>query len=154
MRVLLPIAEEPYTEAQVDFVGSYRWPKDTEIKVLHVMHSVMIERTMVSSQIYIDQIMKDARKLADKAAEETMANIKKVCPDLKVSKELKEGDAIHEIIAVAEEWKANMIVMGSHGRLFEDDEAGPVLLCSDRQLARDRVAATDVHDLLLGMLRR
>ncbi|MCA8974893.1 MAG: alkaline phosphatase family protein [Planctomycetes bacterium] len=45
-------------------------------------------------------------------------------------------------------------VMGSHGRLFEDDEAGPVLLCSDRQLARDRVAATDVHDLLLGMLRR
>ncbi|HMO19939.1 MAG TPA: universal stress protein, partial [Candidatus Melainabacteria bacterium] len=84
--------------------------------VLHVMHSVMIERSMVSSQIYIDQIMKDARKLADKAAEETMSKIKKSCPELTVSKELKEGDAIREIISFAEEWKANMIVMGSHGR--------------------------------------
>ncbi|MCR9246054.1 MAG: alkaline phosphatase family protein [bacterium] len=43
-------------------------------------------------------------------------------------------------------------VSGSHGRLFEDDDAGPVFLCSDKSVARDRVAATEVKDLLLRVL--
>lgn len=46
------------------------------------------------------------------------------------------------------------MVMGSHGRLYGDDDAGPVFLCSDRSLARDRVTATDVKDLCLRMLGR
>ena len=45
-------------------------------------------------------------------------------------------------------------VMGSHGRLYDDDDAGPVFLCSDKSLARDRVAATDVKELCLKMLGR
>jgi predicted AlkP superfamily pyrophosphatase or phosphodiesterase len=43
-------------------------------------------------------------------------------------------------------------VMGSHGRIYDDDDAGPVFLCSDRLLQRDRVAATDVKDLCLSLL--
>jgi predicted AlkP superfamily pyrophosphatase or phosphodiesterase len=45
-------------------------------------------------------------------------------------------------------------VMGSHGRLYDDADAGPVLLCSDRSLARDRIAATDVKELCLRLLAR
>jgi predicted AlkP superfamily pyrophosphatase or phosphodiesterase len=44
------------------------------------------------------------------------------------------------------------MVRGSHGRLYDDDAAGPVFLCSDRALARDRVAATDVKELCLRLL--
>ena len=46
------------------------------------------------------------------------------------------------------------MVCGSHGRLYDDDDAGPVLLCSDRSFARDRIAATDVKALCLGLLGR
>ena len=116
MRVILPIDVEPYIGAQFDFVSSYNWPEDTEIKVMHVLHSLMIERTMVSSQIYIEQIMKDARKLAQKMALEMVERFKKECPHLKVHDEIREGDAINEIIRSATEWNADMIVMGSHGR--------------------------------------
>lgn len=45
------------------------------------------------------------------------------------------------------------LVRGTHGRLYEQDDRGPVFLCSDRSLARDRVAATDVKDLCLRLLR-
>ncbi|WP_206515604.1 alkaline phosphatase family protein [Georgenia faecalis] len=38
---------------------------------------------------------------------------------------------------------------GSHGRLPDDPADGPVLLCSDPAGARDRVAATEVRDVLL-----
>jgi predicted AlkP superfamily pyrophosphatase or phosphodiesterase len=44
------------------------------------------------------------------------------------------------------------MVRGTHGRLFDDDSAGPVFLCSDKKLARDRVAATDVKELCLRLL--
>ncbi|NDL57667.1 alkaline phosphatase family protein [Phytoactinopolyspora mesophila] len=42
-------------------------------------------------------------------------------------------------------------VKGTHGRLPDDPADGPVLLCSDASTARDRLAATDVRDLLLEL---
>jgi predicted AlkP superfamily pyrophosphatase or phosphodiesterase len=44
-------------------------------------------------------------------------------------------------------------VRGSHGRLPADDRDAPVLLCSDPAAARDRVAATEVKDLLLSLTK-
>ena len=40
---------------------------------------------------------------------------------------------------------------GSHGRLPQDPADGPVLLCSDPAGARDRVAATEVRDVLMEL---
>jgi predicted AlkP superfamily pyrophosphatase or phosphodiesterase len=42
-------------------------------------------------------------------------------------------------------------VRGSHGRLPSDPADGPVLLCSDRSAARDRLAATEVKGFLLSL---
>ncbi|GAB2955329.1 alkaline phosphatase family protein [Micromonospora polyrhachis] len=42
-------------------------------------------------------------------------------------------------------------VRGSHGRLPADPLDGPVLLCSDRSVARDRLAAVDVKQTLLDL---
>jgi predicted AlkP superfamily pyrophosphatase or phosphodiesterase len=42
-------------------------------------------------------------------------------------------------------------VRGSHGRLPDDERDGPVLICSDPAAARDRIAATEVKALLLGL---
>ena len=46
------------------------------------------------------------------------------------------------------------IVKGTHGRIYSDDDAGPVFLCSDRSLARDRVKATEVKELCLRLLAK
>jgi hypothetical protein len=44
------------------------------------------------------------------------------------------------------------VVRGTHGRLPANDDAGPVFLCSDARFARDRLAMTDVRDLLLEVM--
>ena len=46
------------------------------------------------------------------------------------------------------------VVRGSHGRLPDRDEDGPVFLCSDPQPRRDRLAMTDVRDVLLDLVAR
>ncbi len=42
-------------------------------------------------------------------------------------------------------------VRGTHGRLPADAADAPVLLCSDASVARERIAATEVRDLLLEL---
>jgi hypothetical protein len=42
-------------------------------------------------------------------------------------------------------------VRGSHGRLPDDPADGPVFLCSDASPAREKIAATEVKDLLLRL---
>ena len=44
------------------------------------------------------------------------------------------------------------VVRGSHGRLPGRDADGPVFLCTDPALQRDRLAMTDVRDLLLELV--
>ena len=44
------------------------------------------------------------------------------------------------------------VVKGSHGRLFEDREKGPVFLCSSKEGAADEVKAIEVKQRLLGLL--
>jgi predicted AlkP superfamily pyrophosphatase or phosphodiesterase len=43
------------------------------------------------------------------------------------------------------------VVRGSHGRLPDTRDDGPVLLCSDPGLGRDQIAATEVKGLLLQL---
>ncbi|MFC0106535.1 alkaline phosphatase family protein [Kibdelosporangium aridum] len=44
------------------------------------------------------------------------------------------------------------MVRGSHGRLPDSQQDGPVLLCSDpRDPGREKLAATEVHELLLAL---
>ncbi|MFB8764329.1 alkaline phosphatase family protein [Nocardiopsis alba] len=43
-------------------------------------------------------------------------------------------------------------VRGTHGRPHTAPEDGPVLLCTDPSLARDRFAATEVRDLMLDLV--
>jgi predicted AlkP superfamily pyrophosphatase or phosphodiesterase len=44
------------------------------------------------------------------------------------------------------------LVRGSHGRLPDTPEDGPVFLCTDRSAARDALAMTDVRDTLLDLV--
>jgi predicted AlkP superfamily pyrophosphatase or phosphodiesterase len=46
---------------------------------------------------------------------------------------------------------ASKYVKGTHGLLPPGDEDGPVFLCSETAFARDRIAATEVRDLLLDL---
>jgi hypothetical protein len=44
------------------------------------------------------------------------------------------------------------LVRGTHGRDDVDPQHGPVLLCSNRRGARERMGMADVRDFLLAQL--
>jgi nucleotide-binding universal stress UspA family protein len=116
MKILVAIDGSDFSQAALQSVIARPWPAGTEVKVLNVVEppSLLMGREMAGYDPEFEVVWKalrgQAKHLVEKAAEklrETKFN---------VSTELVEGDPKSQIIDIAHEWRADMIVLGSHGR--------------------------------------
>src|SRR5579864_5834384 len=116
MKILLAIDESKFSEAAVQAVLAQARPPDTEVRVLHVVEppSLLLGREMVGYDPEFEAVWKalreQAKDLVMKAAEKLRG------AKLNVSTELVEGNPKSQIIDIANEWHADMIVLGSRGR--------------------------------------
>jgi nucleotide-binding universal stress UspA family protein len=92
------------------------WPPNSQIKVLNVVEppSLLMGREMGGYDPEFEMVWKalreQAKDIVEKAAEKLRA------AKFTVSTELVEGDPKSQIIDIANQWHADMIVLGSHGR--------------------------------------
>ena len=119
MRILLTVEDESYGEAIVDFAANQNLSADSELKIVHFVEPLLIGSYMsvCPSQI-LDEIRERKTTHATKMVELLKTRLEKALSSQKVS---VSADVITElpkdgIIALAQDWKADMIVMGSHGR--------------------------------------
>ncbi len=116
MRVLLAIDDSESSKNVLQSVAARPWPSGTEVQVLNVLEppSLLLERQMASVDPEFETVWKaiqeQGKDLVMKAAEKLRA------AGLNVSTILKEGDPKSQIIDVANENHADLIVLGSHGR--------------------------------------
>ena len=105
MKVLLPVDGSFDAKFIIDFISNYRWLRGTEFKVLHVLGESMQES--------------EAQKESEQASElidQLSGLIHRFVPDSTVEQEIVLGPPIYEIIELARQWGANMIVMGYRSR--------------------------------------
>jgi nucleotide-binding universal stress UspA family protein len=116
MKILIAIDGSDFSKAALQSVIARPWPPDTEVKVLNVVEppSLLMGREMSGFDPEFETVWKalreQAKDLVAKAAEKLRA------AKFKVSMDLVEGDPKSQIIDIAKEWHADMIVLGSHGR--------------------------------------
>jgi nucleotide-binding universal stress UspA family protein len=116
MKILVAIDGSDFSQAALDSVIARPWPPATEVKVLNVVEppSLLMGREMGGYDPEFEVVWKalreQARHLVEKAVEKLRA------AKFNVSSELVEGDPKSQIIDIAHEWHADMIVLGSHGR--------------------------------------
>lgn len=116
MKILIAIDGSDFSLAAVQSVIARPWPANTEIRVLNVVEppSLLMEREMAAYDPEFEAVWKALRErakdLVTKAAEKLRA------AKLNVSTALTEGDPKSLIIDAANEWAADLIVVGSHGR--------------------------------------
>ena len=116
MKILIAIDGSDYSQAALQSVIARPWPPGTDVKVLHVVEppSLLMGREMRGFDPEFEAVWKalreQAKHLVAKAAEK-LRDAK-----FKVSTELVEGNPKSQIIDIANEWHADMIVLGSHGR--------------------------------------
>ncbi len=116
MKILLAIDDSKFSEAATKAVIARAHLKGTDVRVLHVVESptLLISREMggydPAMEIVWEEETKRARALVART-EETLRS-----HGMKVTTAVEQGDPKSAIIDAAEQWRADLIVLGSHGR--------------------------------------
>ena len=115
MKILLAIDASPFSEAAVNEIAARPWPRGTLVRVLSVIQPypppatefVLAGTTLEDTR---RQQATDAQAVTTRAAETIRTS------GLAAETAVREGDPRTMIIDEAEQWDADLIVVGSHGR--------------------------------------
>ena len=116
MRILLPIDGSAPSEHAIDEVAHRPWPSPSTVRILCVIQPYTPPATeIVLAGATLEEIRErqatEADRLTKQAGEDISAPGR-----LSVETAIREGDPRTAIVDAAEEWQADLIVVGSHGR--------------------------------------
>ncbi|HLN97181.1 MAG TPA: universal stress protein [Pyrinomonadaceae bacterium] len=118
MKILVPVDGSPFSNAALNEVASRPWPPFSQIKLVSA-YEVPITATpevWIISDEYFPTLEQIARERAETIVETALATLaKKVDKSVRVSGEVLAGPPREVILDEAERWKADLVVMGSHG---------------------------------------
>lgn len=118
MKILVATDGSQFSERAVKEVANRPWPDQSEIRVIYVIEPPILPSTdtLVMPEGFYDNMVtaseNEARSSVNKAVE-----ILKPCEasGITITTALVKGHPRQAIIEEAEEWQADLIVLGSHG---------------------------------------
>jgi nucleotide-binding universal stress UspA family protein len=115
MKILLAVDNSEYSAEAVREVATLPWPQNTMVRVLSVVEPI----TPPAAELWYDaggnlervqqEMTKRARELTASAAEKLKGT------ELKIKTAVRDGDPRWVIVDEAENWSADLIILGSHG---------------------------------------
>ena len=120
MRILLATDGSGHSEAAVHEIARQRWPADSEVRVISVVEPPYVLGTFpgesVNTSLYVE-IEKSARDRARAAVDKAAAQLQsdEGSRQLTVTTDMLSGSAKRVILEDAEAFRADLIVVGSHG---------------------------------------
>ena len=117
MKVLLAIDGSPHSHAALVEFATRPWPTGTEVQILTVVHPsipLFLEPTLVVAAAHMEQsleLQRDSPALVEAASK----MIRDANPGISVATKIVEGIPKHAIVQEAQDWGADLIVLGSHG---------------------------------------
>lgn len=115
MKILLAIDGSPSSEAAVDEVCRRPWPAQTEVRLL-IVDAPLDSPLLRTSTTVFDELVAQQRAELLNYLDAAADKIRQAAPDLIITPILREGSPKEVIVQEAEEWRADLIVVGSHGR--------------------------------------
>jgi nucleotide-binding universal stress UspA family protein len=117
MKILLAYDGSAHSQAALVEVASREWPAGSAIEVLTVIHSrwpMVGDPFFTIASAHMESLQEQQRD-APKLLEGAVARILEHAPALAVTGKALEGLPHEVIVKEAEDWGADLIVLGSHG---------------------------------------
>lgn len=114
--VLVAVDESSAVPLIVDFITRHQWNAKTEFKILHVIAPIMMDHPMASYPLFLESVEKDVRQYAESLLLRVKKEIQPKLADHKIETEVMNGLPAEVIVDEAKRLKAELIVVGSHGR--------------------------------------
>jgi nucleotide-binding universal stress UspA family protein len=105
MKILLAIDGSKFSEAAIQAVIRQMRREDTEVRVLHVIEPLLL---------MTDAVLAESRDGAQELLTKTDELLRTA--GFKVVTSVEDGDPRSKIVDSAQNWKADLIVVASHGR--------------------------------------
>ena len=118
MRVLVAVDGSEYGDAALDEVGSRAWPADSEIRVItaYELPLTPTPETWALPPDYFDKLDRAVREHAESVKDVAVIKLaKSLDPSIKLTGNILPGPPRSIILEEADRWKADLIVIGSHG---------------------------------------
>lgn len=119
MRVLVAIDDIIFGKEILEFAGNTFCKPGTLFYLLHITEPSNVSDRITAlyghgiNHAILEDRIKSGSELLNELREMLQAKVDKTCP---IEVAVKIGTAHHMILEVAEEWDADVIIMGSHGR--------------------------------------
>lgn len=120
MKILLAVDGSPHGEAAADEVSRMPWPAGSEVRVISVAETRLAPAVnQFGATACYAEALKAVRRHAVEAAEGAAAKLRRgETRGLKIDAVTPTGFAGESILEEAEEWGADLVVLGSQGRGF------------------------------------
>lgn len=118
MKILLALDGSSFSDAVVDEVARRPWPADSEVKILSVFeHPILpIVENWTPSGDYFAEIVRAAEEQAKNIIQKAVHKLRDSQGDkLRITTKVTVGQPRFAITGEAEEWGADLILVGSHG---------------------------------------
>jgi nucleotide-binding universal stress UspA family protein len=116
MKILLAVDGSMYSDAALEEVAARPWPSGSELLIISVYSAyptVGTEMWAIPAE-YVDEILEAGRAAAEAAVAKARGRVKGN-EALSISAEVLVGSPARSILDKAEEWSADLIILGSHG---------------------------------------
>jgi nucleotide-binding universal stress UspA family protein len=113
MKVLVAVDDSTFSQAALKAVASQYRPAETQVRVVHVLQPIAVSTPPQMAPDYTPELRdqaKEAEKLVQNAAQSLRSQ------GFQVDTEIDKGDIRERILDTAQNWHADLIVLGSHGR--------------------------------------
>ena len=118
MKILVAVDGSPYSDAALDEVAQRPWPKGSEILIItaYEFSFAATPEVWALPPDYYEQLERAVRVHAESIIEGAVAKLTKaLCADITVKGKAVAGSPKRVIADEAGAWKADLIVVGSHG---------------------------------------
>jgi nucleotide-binding universal stress UspA family protein len=115
MKILLAIDGSAPSQAAIEEVAHRPWPSPSTLRILSVIQPYTPPATeVVLASATLEQIRQREKQDAEQLTRQARERI--AAPGLSVETATSEGDPRTAIVDAADEWQADLIVVGSHGQ--------------------------------------
>jgi nucleotide-binding universal stress UspA family protein len=117
MKVLIAVEDEQFARAISNFVTTQQdWPENTEFRVLHVVEPLYLGAISGYPQEVLVDFQRDRHDSAKELLSIVTKKLRMKYPSNKIDEHTLEGHPAETIVKTSQEWPADLIVVGSHGR--------------------------------------
>lgn len=117
MRILIAYDGSPDSKVAVEEVASRPWPKGTQVRLITIVEQPIV-MPPPNFEFYGPLIVGVQSSLREEAAKRIQEALQRFSDrkDLEMTSEIRDGSPKASLLEAIQEWKADLVVVGSHGK--------------------------------------